>query len=505
MTLSQKLLSTLTCALFAAVPIHAEEPNPNEPAVTQPEHADPEHTDPASELAEPGHPNPFVRYFGAQVDAARDEKKTLLLAIYNTDEPSALSKVLIGTPEWKERVVGKYLIMPLNLSSRLLADPQYAAMAADIGAKYPTKNIPGMIFLDENLLPVAQIHSKTTKEDFLAALDKVEAALATRAELNNKLAAHKIENAKLLDQVVESALSQDAPAEALRGQIDDIIALDADNKAGLKSKYKPMAQILDAQFLMSHNNPAAAESILIACDASKSHIGWQELRYSLLLDAVQSSSDAARIEATLNEALKLEGAKKETRQVWYARAAAAVGAQGDNKRAEEWMKKALEADPESAWAKAAAAPAVATAANEAATPAAATKRPISTHDGKPFDLDSLKGKVVVIEFWSHANRHSPLALQTLSDIAAQYKETNKDTVFIAVNVGNSDDCEDHAAKIKNLTWIDDATGILEDRFDVKRAPLTVLVDKEGKKAGSTTGLNPFNKAVLESKLKDLLK
>lgn len=492
---SRNLLLPLLCAfIFAAALPAAEE------AATEPVTADPE-----PELASAGHPNPLMRFFGAQVDAARDEKKTLILAVYNSDEPSALSKVLLPTPEWKERVVGKYILMPLNLSARLLDDAQYTTMVAAVSATYPVKVIPGMIFLDTELLPVAQIHSQTTKEGFLAALDKVEASLAARTELNTRRAALKIENAKLLDQLVESALSQDAPAEALRGQIDEIIELDAEGKAGLKAKYAPMAQILDAQFLLATNNPGAAESALRSADASKLFHTWQELRMSLLLDAMIASGSTANLEATLTEALALESAPKDMRQTWLARAGGALAASGDPKKGEELLKKAVELNPQSKWALAYAAslaPAAATTPDATAATGANAKRPIATHDGKPFDLDSLKGKVVVIEFWSLANRHSPVALMTLSDLAAQNKDK---AVFIAVNVGNADDCETYAAKIKNLTWVDDPTGILEDRFDVKRAPLTVLIDKDGKRVSATIGLNTFNKAVLEARIGDLLK
>ena len=457
--------------------------------------------DSGSELAESGSANPLERYFSAQIDAAREEKKGLILAVFDSSTPSALSKVLIHTPDWKDRVTSKYTIMPLDLRPALLANAEYAGMARDIAERFPVKGIPGMIFFDASLQPVAQIHSQTTKEGFLAALDKVEAAVAKRGELIAKRQSLKAEEAKVTDQLIEAALTLDTPAEALRDQIDDVLELDADGAAGLKAKYEPIARILQAQTLVKKNTAEAAgmaETALSAIDATKLAPVWQERRMALLLDAVLTGGDKAKIETTLNSGLALDAAAPEIKQAWMARAAGALVAQGDTAHAEELVKKAVALAPQSAWAKSLTEAPAATAE----TAVAAATSALKTHDGKPFDLDALKGKPVVIEFWSTANRHSAAALQTLADVAA----ANKDKAgFIAVNVGNTDDCSALAAKFPGLQWVEDATGVLEDRFEIKRAPYTLVVGPDGKRVSGIVGLNTFNKAMLETRLNDLLK
>lgn len=89
-----------------------------------------------------------------------------------------------------------------------------------------------------------------------------------------------------------------------------------------------------------------------------------------------------------------------------------------------------------------------------------------------------------------------------ADLATEFKDK---VLFLAVNVGDTDDCEEMAREFPHMTWLDDATGLLEDTFDVKRAPYTLLLDKEGKRAAGVNGLNLFNRAVIETKLEELLK
>jgi thiol-disulfide isomerase/thioredoxin/thioredoxin-related protein len=448
------------------------------------------------DLADGGHPNPLMRYFEVQIDAARAENKRLVFAVFNSEEPSALSKTLLPAPEWKERVLGKYILMPLDMRPALLDNAEYREMAAELGRQYPVKSIPAMIFLDDDLLPVGQIHGQTTKDGFLAALDKIESAAILRTQLREKKNALKLEEAKLLDQLFENAVANDAPPEALRGQLNDILELDAQDKAGLKTKYLPIARVMDAQFLLGTGNAAAAEAVLNEADAAALSPVWQERRMAILLDAVAQTGDAAKIEATLNAGVALGAVNKDVKQNWMARAAAALAGRGESARAEEWMKKALALDPESEFAK------MVALQNAGGPRGADGKALLATHDGKRFDLDAQKGKPVVVEFWSAANRHCQTALMTLSDVAARYKGK---AVFLAINVGAHDDCEALAAQMPNLLWLEDPTGLVEDRYDVKRAPYTLLIDKEGKRVNGVSGLNLYNRAVLETRLDDQLK
>ena len=307
-----------------------------------------------SELGESGSANVLERYFSAQVDAAKEEKKTLILAVFNSFAHSELSKVLLHTPEWKERVAGKYVIMPLDLRPTLLENHEYATMVHDIIEKFPVKSVPGMIFFDADLQPAAQIHGQTTKEGFLSTLDKVEAAATKRSELIAKRKGLKAEEAKLADQLIDASLALDTPPESLRDAIDDVLELDADGTAGLKAKYQPIARILQAEALMQKNSAetaAMAEQTLNAVDATKLAPAWQERRMALLLDAILVGGDTAKIEPALTAALAMDGVQPEIKQAWIARTAGAFHSRGDTTRAEELVKKAMALAPQSAWAK----------------------------------------------------------------------------------------------------------------------------------------------------------
>lgn len=101
-----------------------------------------------------------------------------------------------------------------------------------------------------------------------------------------------------------------------------------------------------------------------------------------------------------------------------------------------------------------------------------------TVSGKSVDLKSLKGKVVVIDFWGTWCRPCVAELPTLKKIHQKFKGKGFEVIGVA-----ADDADSLNAffKKKPLPWdnIIDGDGIIADKFGIEYYPTTLVIDKAG--------------------------
>ena len=110
-----------------------------------------------------------------------------------------------------------------------------------------------------------------------------------------------------------------------------------------------------------------------------------------------------------------------------------------------------------------------------------------TLDDLPFDLASLRGKAVLIEFWGTHCKPCIADFPALKRIYAEYKDRGFEMVAVSMHAP--------PARVKNfiaehqLPWIqlcDDKTASgecnkrLSDRFGIEAVPTTLLIDQEGR-------------------------
>ena len=113
----------------------------------------------------------------------------------------------------------------------------------------------------------------------------------------------------------------------------------------------------------------------------------------------------------------------------------------------------------------------------------------------PIDLAQLKGKIVLLDFWTYCCINCHHVLPTLARLEAKYKN---ELVIIGVHSGkfdaerNSENIRRKVAeyRIKHPV-VNDANMVIWERFQVSSWPTLVLITPDGKFADARGGEIPF--------------
>ncbi len=122
-------------------------------------------------------------------------------------------------------------------------------------------------------------------------------------------------------------------------------------------------------------------------------------------------------------------------------------------------------------------------------------------EGKPFALSSLKGKIVLIDFW--ASWCGPCRKENPNVVRMYKKYNSKGFEILGVSLDNNKNAWLNAINQDGLTWkhVSDLGGwqsSIAPVYNINSIPMTYLVDKEGKIIGKN-----LRGAALEQKLEEL--
>lgn len=99
-------------------------------------------------------------------------------------------------------------------------------------------------------------------------------------------------------------------------------------------------------------------------------------------------------------------------------------------------------------------------------------------DGNSFTLDSLKGKVLVLNFWFTTCRPCVEEIPDLNRIQEKFKD--KDVEFFAITFDSKKKLEDFAKKkLFNFTVVPNSMNVIR-QFYVNSYPTTIIIDKDRK-------------------------
>jgi thiol-disulfide isomerase/thioredoxin len=113
---------------------------------------------------------------------------------------------------------------------------------------------------------------------------------------------------------------------------------------------------------------------------------------------------------------------------------------------------------------------------------------VETVDGKPYSLSALKGKAVLLDFWTTWCGPCRNAMPSVEHVAQDYKEG---LVVLGVNAGEERDAVQAFLKKTPMAYpavLSGETGILKD-YQVNAYPTFVLIGSDGKIAAYEMGFS----------------
>ncbi|TDQ77905.1 peroxiredoxin family protein [Sphingobacterium yanglingense] len=132
---------------------------------------------------------------------------------------------------------------------------------------------------------------------------------------------------------------------------------------------------------------------------------------------------------------------------------------------------------------------------------------VTTLDGKKLTMSSLKGKVVVLNFWFTSCRPCVEEMPDLNKIVAKYAD-NKDVVFLAPEIIANTTKQDVEKFLKRQPFnYQIGLGGKEASllYEAKTAPANFVIDKEGVIRMGWVGLNPYELQEMGKMIPELLK
>ncbi|BCB25616.1 thioredoxin [Sulfurimicrobium lacus] len=129
---------------------------------------------------------------------------------------------------------------------------------------------------------------------------------------------------------------------------------------------------------------------------------------------------------------------------------------------------------------------------------------LTTLDGKQMALDSLRGKVVLVNFWATSCPGCVSEMPALADIYRKYQPRGLEVVAVAMNYDPPEYVRNYAQQ-RNLpfTIALDTTGKAAEAFSqVKLTPTSFVIDRKGHIIQQTIGELDFAqlKTLLEQQL-----
>lgn len=120
-------------------------------------------------------------------------------------------------------------------------------------------------------------------------------------------------------------------------------------------------------------------------------------------------------------------------------------------------------------------------------------------DGTPISLSSLKGKVVIIDFWATWCPPCRIANKTLVKLYQSYKD--KGLEIYSISEDRTINAWKRGIKADNMTWLNvyDDQMKVATKWKVGYLPFTFIVDKTGKLVNAD-----FDVKELENEIKKLL-
>ncbi len=123
-------------------------------------------------------------------------------------------------------------------------------------------------------------------------------------------------------------------------------------------------------------------------------------------------------------------------------------------------------------------------------------------NGESFTLSSLKGKVIILDFWATWCPPCIKGIPDFIDLQEEYKEQGLEVVGVLLDQGKKASLESKVKKMGiNYVVVLGGREVTQAYGGVRAIPTTFIIDQNGNKVKKYVGLNP--KETFENKIKEL--
>ncbi|MGC9330243.1 MAG: thioredoxin family protein, partial [Candidatus Hinthialibacter sp.] len=182
------------------------------------------------------------------VEIATNEKKDILMDFTGSDWCGyclQLKKNVFSQGEFQDKIPNHFVLLKLDFPKDTSKQTkEEIAQNQKLNEKYQISGFPTILLTDASGRPYARTvgYGGESAQEYSDKLIDMQKARIQRDELFAKAdAAQGVEKAKYLDQAL-SLFDEETALSVYRKEIDQIMALDANNEANLKSKYEKAIQ-----------------------------------------------------------------------------------------------------------------------------------------------------------------------------------------------------------------------------------------------------------------------
>lgn len=214
--------------------------------------------------------------FEAAKAQAREEGKDLLIDFTGSDWCGwciRLDDEVFSKEPFKAEAPKKYVLVSLDFPRAKEQDEAIKKQNAELQRRFGIEGFPTIYLADAEGRPYARTgYQPGGPEKYLAHLDELQANKARRDEILARAdAAQGVDRARALDEALAYLGEQGISSTPYESIVDEIIALDAEDEGGLKSKYESAAMLSKVEGLLNEgqfDEAIEAAEALVANEAA---------------------------------------------------------------------------------------------------------------------------------------------------------------------------------------------------------------------------------------------
>jgi len=205
--------------------------------------------------------------FKAAQAKAKEEKKYLLVDFTGSDWCGWCIKLrneVFDKGPFKAEAPKQFVLVELDFPQQKVLSPELKKQNEELRDKYDIKGYPSILLMDAEGQVIARTGYREGGADeylkHLAEFSKIyQNVLASKAKLEKT---QGLDRAKLLDEIIEGYEKLGNESKEVAAWSKEIIALDPNNKAGLKVKYEFALGLAEATELLQTRKAAEAKAVL---------------------------------------------------------------------------------------------------------------------------------------------------------------------------------------------------------------------------------------------------